>query len=50
MKTLLTLSGTTLNIDGYCEEWSEWSGFALIDYIFYLVFAVGQHLYLKVKS
>ncbi|KAF8947267.1 glycerol ethanol, ferric requiring protein [Haplosporangium gracile] len=27
--------------DGYCEVWSEWSGFALIDYIFYLVFATS---------
>ncbi|KAF9919947.1 glycerol ethanol, ferric requiring protein [Linnemannia zychae] len=25
--------------DGYCEDWTEWSRFTLIDYIFYLVFA-----------
>ncbi|KAG0264356.1 glycerol ethanol, ferric requiring protein [Mortierella polycephala] len=25
--------------DGYCDDWSEWSGFAIIDYVFYLVFA-----------
>ncbi|KAG0080000.1 glycerol ethanol, ferric requiring protein [Linnemannia elongata] len=27
--------------DGYCDDWSEWSGFALIDYIFYLVLATS---------
>ncbi|KAF9091068.1 glycerol ethanol, ferric requiring protein [Mortierella sp. AD031] len=27
--------------DGYCEDWSEWSGFVFIDYIFYLVFATS---------
>ncbi|KAG9322819.1 hypothetical protein KVV02_007593 [Mortierella alpina] len=27
--------------DGYCENWSEWSGFAIIDYVFYLVFATS---------
>ncbi|KAG0360740.1 chloride channel [Gamsiella multidivaricata] len=27
--------------DGYCEDWSAWSGFAIIDYVFYLVFATS---------
>ncbi|GJJ71257.1 chloride channel 3/4/5 [Entomortierella parvispora] len=27
--------------DGYCDEWSPWSGFAIIDYVFYLVFATS---------
>ncbi|KAG0374741.1 glycerol ethanol, ferric requiring protein [Mortierella sp. AD032] len=27
--------------DGYCDDWSEWSGFALIDYILYLVLATS---------
>ncbi|KAI1314486.1 glycerol ethanol, ferric requiring protein [Mortierella claussenii] len=27
--------------DGYCDDWSPWSGFAIIDYVFYLVFATS---------
>ncbi|KAG0006782.1 glycerol ethanol, ferric requiring protein [Modicella reniformis] len=25
--------------DGYCEDWSAWSRFGIVDYVFYLVFA-----------
>lgn len=33
-----------LHIDGYCDDWSRWSRFEIIDYVFYLAFAV-RHAY-----
>ncbi|KAF9351592.1 glycerol ethanol, ferric requiring protein [Mortierella sp. AD094] len=27
--------------DGYCEDWSPWSSFGIIDYVFYLIFATS---------
>ncbi|KAF9584268.1 glycerol ethanol, ferric requiring protein [Lunasporangiospora selenospora] len=27
--------------DGYCDLWTPWSGFTLIDYLFYLIFATS---------
>ncbi|KAF8978010.1 glycerol ethanol, ferric requiring protein [Entomortierella lignicola] len=27
--------------DGYCDDWSPWSGFGIIDYVFYLTFATS---------
>ncbi|KAF9103647.1 glycerol ethanol, ferric requiring protein [Mortierella sp. AM989] len=27
--------------DGYCDDWSQWSRFAIIDYVFYLTFATS---------
>ncbi|KAF9195679.1 glycerol ethanol, ferric requiring protein [Haplosporangium sp. Z 11] len=35
----MLISPFSSTIDGYCDDWSEWSGFAIIDYVFYLVFA-----------
>ncbi|KAG0015172.1 glycerol ethanol, ferric requiring protein [Entomortierella chlamydospora] len=27
--------------DGYCDDWSSWSSYGIIDYVFYLVFATS---------
>jgi hypothetical protein len=33
--------------DGYCEDWSPWSRFTIIDYVFYLAFAVRRTFILR---